>query len=232
MEINREPLNFDASYYSAEWDVARSEGIHLMQIVELMDTERNEVLGIKVNKNASPDELEAYRFGGFMYEHLIAQHIIDVECERMPEKLMRPGEYFWCYVCKKSLALLDPQRLVCASAGHAGIYATPDGLRTDTWTLKEWKFTWKSMKRAGADNDMVGAYDHIRDGIWKWIIQIMAYCYLIGTNRAELEVFFVNGDYTNRTPQIMRFTMIFEPQELAENWGAIVNKAEEVGWLA
>lgn len=229
MQIIREPLLLEANMYSAEWDVPRSVGCHLMQIIELMEDERAEVLGIKkTNKSASEDELQAYRFGGYLFEHAMAWHIVEVECQRNPV-LIRPGEYFWCAVCDEFMALLDIKRVDCLAAGHKGIFGTPDAIRTDTWRLKEWKFTWKSLRRAGGDND--NEYEHIRDGIWRWPIQTMAYCHMIGTTGADLEAFFVNGDYTDRKPQPMRYVMDFTERDLKENWAGIVSTARREGWV-
>lgn len=241
MSITRVPLVLDASYYSAEWNAVRSEGVHLMQIIGRMEEERDEILGNKRKYDTTAEDLEAYRFGGFMFEHVIAQHIIDVECAREPEKLVRPGELFWCYVCKTAEFTADEQYWDCRTAGHTGIFATPDAIRTDTWRLKEWKFTWKSLRRAGGDqhyNDKLGElkpefkdYENIRDGIWRWPVQTMAYCYLLDTTGADLEAFFVNGDYTNKRPKIMRYEMDFTEHELLENWTSIVNAAEAENWL-
>jgi hypothetical protein len=230
MKITRTPITLDSGLYSAEWDAVRSPGLHLMHIVERMEEERNEILGIRgVNKNASPDELEAYRFGGFMYEHVVAEHIIATECERNPTGLMRPGEFFWCAQCDVSLGSLDPKRERCLSRGHKGIFATPDAVVIDTWRLKEWKFTWKSLRRAGGDDDV--EYEHVRDGIWRWPVQTMAYCYLLDMTGADLEAFFVNGDYTDKRPKVMRYSMDFTKRDLQENWSAIVNTAKTEGWL-
>ena len=52
-----------------------------------------------------------------------------------------------------------------------------------------------------------------------------------GLTGADLEVFYVNGDYTDRTPKIMRYEMNFTPNDLVENWAGIVSTAEENSWL-
>lgn len=243
--------------YSAEWDVERSKGIHLMQIVESMEEERNKVLGLpQPNKNATPEALEAYRFGGFMFEHAMAWHIIEVECQRNM-CLVRPGEFFWCHTCNESLSILDPKKAECLRKRHKGIFATPDALRLDTMRLKEWKFTWKSIRRAGGDNDFICALcgggvlknrcmkckvvavegpdfdfrEHVRDGIWRWPVQTMSYCYLLDVLGADLEAYFVSGDYTTHTPQPTRYEMTFTKRDLNENWSAIIAHAEKENWL-
>jgi hypothetical protein len=228
--IKRVPLHLDAKMYSADWDVPRSAGVHLMQIVELMEMERCEVLGIPApNKGKTQEELNRYAFGGFMFEHAMAYHIIEVECQQSGGSLIKPGEFFWCARCDEVLPLSDQKRPVCLGKGHTGIFATPDALRVDTWRLKEWKFTWKSLRRAGGDEDK--EYEHIREGIWRWPIQTMSYCHLVETTGADQEVFFVNGDYTDRTPQLMRYEMDFTPRELRENWAGIVSTARREGWI-
>jgi hypothetical protein len=219
----------DASMYSADWDATRSAGLHLMHIVEFMEDERADILGEKrASKGKTTEELEQYRFGGFLFEHAMAWHIIEVECQRSPF-LIRPGEWFWCYVCNVSLGPFDAKRARCEASGHSGIYATPDALRADTMRLKEWKFTWKSLRRAGGDGDT--EYEHLREGIWRWPVQTMAYCHLLDLTGADQEVFFVNGDYTNRQPLAMRYEMEFTPRDLSENWDGIVSTAEREGWL-
>lgn len=232
--ITRIPLTLDASMYSAEWDVPRSSGVHLMQIVERMEEERAEVLGERAaNRGASASDLESYRFGGYLFEHAMAWHIVEVECQRHPSLLVRPGEFFWCVVCEETFPLFDTRRERCLKRGHKGIFATPDALRTDTWRIKEWKFTWKSLRRAGGDNDVEANpnYEHITLGIWRWPVQTMAYCWLTETLGADQEVFFVNGDYTDKVPKVMRYEMDFTPRELRENWQGIVNAARKEGWL-
>lgn len=232
MLITRTPLALDAKMYSAEWDVARSSGVHLMQIIEHMEEERAELLGeASPNKNASLVDLEAYRFGGFLFEHAMAWHIIEVECARHPGLLVRPGEFFWCAECGVAYPLGDSKRDSCVRSGHKGIFATPDAIRTDTWRLKEWKFTWKSLRRAGGDDDPELTYEHIRDGIWRWPVQTMAYCWLVETLGADLEAFFVNGDYTDRRPKAMRYAMDFTQRDLDENWAGIVTTAEGLEWI-
>lgn len=239
--IIRKPITLSAGMYSAEWDVTRSAGTHLMQIVDRMEEERNLVLGGGKQNWASPDDLESYRFGGFIWEHAIAWHIVESELSH-GGSLIRPGEMFWCAECDASLGLGDPKRDMCMRAGHKGIFATPDAIRTDTWRLEEWKFTWKSLKRAGADNDnpehelfVAGTnrpeYEHIREGVWRWPIQAMAYCYLLDTLGADLKVFFVNGDYCDRVPKPMRYEMEFTPRDLKENWDGIVDMAKTEGMI-
>ena len=158
----------------------------------------------------------------------MAWHIIEVECQRYPY-LVRPGEYFWCHVCNESLAIGEPKRADCLRKGHKGIFATPDALRVDTMRLKEWKFTWKSMRRAGGDEDT--EYEHLSVGIWRWPVQTMAYCKLLDVAAADQEVMFVCGDYTDKQPSLQRYEMEFTPRDLRENWDSIVNKAEELEWL-
>lgn len=229
MKITRSDVILDAGVYSADWGAERSHGLHLMQVVEKMEEERCEVLGIKPpNKGLSVDELQAYRFGGFVWEWAMAWHIMEVECKRTPH-LIRPGEFYWCYQCNQPMPVYDPQHSTCLSRKHTGIYGNPDGLRTDTWRLKEWKFTWKSMRRAGGDGEH--QYEHIRDGIWRWPVQTMGYCYMVEAQGADQEVFFANGDYTDKRPRVSRYAMEFSKRELQENWDGIVSQAEKEGWL-
>ena len=101
-----------------------------------------------------------------------------------------------------------------------GVHMTPDYLDANEWVLEEWKCTWRS---SGWD---------IEDPKWdSWFMQIKAYCHALGTLRARLRVFFVNGSYKPRVPQMKAWEMEFTERELQENWQMILSHARQEGML-
>lgn len=56
----------------------------------------------------------------------------------------------------------------------------------------------------------------------KKLRQIMAYCYMEGTDQAELLILFRFGE--NRKPVLKAFTLVFSEEELKMNWQMIVEK--------
>lgn len=108
-----------------------------------------------------------------------------------------------------------------------GIVGSPDAVQLGSLIhsedehlrVGEFKFTWKSCR-----NFDIGER-------WYWVTQSCAYCYMLGLERVSFHVFFVNGDYTDRSPQYWMFDIIFTKAELKKNWEKIVNHAKEKGWL-
>lgn len=100
-----------------------------------------------------------------------------------------------------------------------GIAMSPDGVSflnisksQPIAVLHEFKFTWKSMRR---ESDLSGE--------WMWMAQMMAYCHALGTNIAELHVYWANGDYRNSGPQYKIYRIEFTDREIRENWASIIN---------
>jgi hypothetical protein len=98
-----------------------------------------------------------------------------------------------------------------------GITGTPDWLDQHTWSVVEFKATWKSSRRDLA-NDFAS-----------WLWQIKAYCKMLATTTAELYVFFVNGDYRESGPQLKAFSISFTRQEIDENWAMLKSHARGLG---
>lgn len=101
-----------------------------------------------------------------------------------------------------------------------GIVSTPDALSMGDWIVHEFKFTWMSSR---------DAIDHIK--FHHWIIQIKAYCHVLGSKHARLHGFFVMGDYKGSGPQPLAWDLEFTHLELIENWEMLTNHAREKGWL-
>jgi hypothetical protein len=93
-----------------------------------------------------------------------------------------------------------------------GIACSPDGFDIDEWILDEIKFTWKSSNNLPQDNI-------------QWMMQIMAYCYVMQTLEARLWVYYVMGQYKGGGPEFKCFKITFEAHEIAENWDRIVKHA-------
>lgn len=251
MKIRREPLVIDSAYYAQDWDVPRAAGVHLMQVVDYMETELQ--IADPSRNSLPPEALEWYRFGGFMIEHAFSRHAIDVECRRDPESLQRPLPVMWCKDCDTVIyggaeITLDH----CETRGHRGIHASPDAMivrdprtpegvasavaetltgRPESWKLKEWKCTWKTQNRAGGDADDDREREHLSTGIWRWPAQTKGYAYLMDTLDAELWAMFVNGKYRPPVPSGDKFIMSFDQRELDGNWSSVVSYARKGGWL-
>lgn len=110
-----------------------------------------------------------------------------------------------------------------------GIYMSPDGLDVDT--LEEYKLTWKSLARLTGTNPAKGDCGGdlvcwLRNFHWWWLVQIMSYCWVLGTRKARLIAFFVNGDYSFRGPyggpQLVVVEMEFTEEELQDNWATVL----------
>lgn len=98
------------------------------------------------------------------------------------------------------------------------VVGTPDALDTEDWMIEEWKATWMSCRQPITDPKF-----------WHYWVQVMAYCYMVGTTRARLRVLFVNGDYSHGDesgPRLLGWEVEFTEQELKENWDMLLNHAE------
>lgn len=95
-----------------------------------------------------------------------------------------------------------------------GIYLTPDGMDIEDWVHEEWKATYKSLR-------------HDPHEYYRYWWQIKAGCYVLGTNKARLRVWFINGDYRGSGPQWGSWDAEFTDRELRENWQAILNHAKK-----
>lgn len=96
------------------------------------------------------------------------------------------------------------------------LFGTPDMMDIIEWAVHEMKLTWMSSKH------------HIESvKLWKYLVQVKAYCYMLKTLIGYLHVCYVNGDYSYRSPggdptyKVYRFE--FTKQELEENWAMLKN---------
>ncbi len=100
-----------------------------------------------------------------------------------------------------------------------GIIGSPDGIsKTDEGiVVEEAKFTWKSSNKP------------VEDDLW-WLMQTKAYCYMMETNRCNLHVMYINGDYKHPyVPKYQKYRIEYSRQELQENWMVLTNHAKAKG---
>lgn len=102
-----------------------------------------------------------------------------------------------------------------------GIVGSPDGIRVSAWRIIETKFRWMSSNK----------FDQLEKFFWVELVQLKGYCKLIGTDEAELHVFFCNGDYRPPRPIVKSKLIQFTGQEIDESWQMIVRHAQRRGWL-
>lgn len=115
--------------------------------------------------------------------------------------------------------------LLQQSVEKDGVRMTLDGLDilTPGWKVLESKATWLSLRDPAPKGKlgMPRTPDHPKFRHWIW--QTMGYCHGVDTNRALLEVLFVNGDYRPSQPVLKAWELEFTPQELQENWAMVLN---------
>lgn len=101
------------------------------------------------------------------------------------------------------------------------ITGSPDLIRVSDWTLIETKCTWRSVRK----------FDSLERNFWAWLVQVKSYCHMIGTNTAEIHVFFVAGDWRPPVPCVKSVRLEFTDREIQENWSMCVEHAKRRGWL-
>jgi hypothetical protein len=93
------------------------------------------------------------------------------------------------------------------------IIGSPDAYDVEEGAVLEFKATWVSSKR-----DILS----IRHYWW----QLLAYAKMLETQKAVLVAFYVNGDYTNRVPQMKAWDVFFTQDEIEQNWQMLVRNKE------
>jgi len=109
-----------------------------------------------------------------------------------------------------------------------GIWMSPDGLHLGDEALEEWKLTYKSSSRVDRDG-IDGAFP-------RWFWQMKSYCHALGTRKATLRTFFVNGDYRwlkggPESEKDMTWRIEFTKREIEDNWNMITRTAKNKGWI-
>ena len=96
-----------------------------------------------------------------------------------------------------------------------GIYGSPDAVDTHDACLMEFKVTWKSSRHE------IGTF-------FKYMLQVKAYCYMLGLTRVRLYVCFVCGNYKPPLPQFRAWDIEFSPHEIKDAWRMILTNAKEM----
>jgi len=139
----------------------------------------------------------------------------------------RPGEFFTQHAATCSLhgSPVQDGTIICACG--AGVAYSPDQLFFEEelgLVLGEFKLTWYSSRDC--------PYDEKFD---KWVCQMKAYCYHLGTLLARLFPFWVNGVYPKGWPPSPVFEkgllLEFTPRELEQNWIRLVKHGQKRGMI-
>lgn len=218
MRVQRYDLSITSSLYSREASIPRSEGCHLMQVVEriIAREEKRKSYG-----DYDEAKLERLRAVGFVWERVMGEH---ARVMYPDQDVIEIGEQFWCYQCDTTMPGHDVAATHCSTRGHRGIYFTTDRLIVPEIRVLDHKFTWMSSKRTGED--------HL-DGIQKWIYQLGWYCMGNDTEKGRIEAMFCHGDYSPGPPDVhaYRFDIEYSKRDLDRNKTMIVSNAVAEGLL-
>lgn len=156
----------------------------------------------------------------------------------------RPGEF-----TTPEGIIFSPDGLTLLDAGmllRQGVSVTGEDL-----VLDEYKATWMSARYLPVRQDWIGTIlppdfksenivlpgAALDDAVFpekfdKWFVQMMAYCYFLGTPYARLFVYFVAGDYNRPLqPTVLPYAFRFGDSELKENRDMLINHARHMGVL-
>jgi hypothetical protein len=232
MKITRRPLDLDSLAYSREFDVPRSVGCHLMQVVDYI----GKTSGIEKKYKGDVD-LEPFATAGFIWEHVMSredklEHAMSVEALRVEMHfkagLTFPGEMAYCRRCDDVMTggmyAIDHSK----RRGHKLLFFTPDGLEIfPEYAYHEWKFSWKSSKKSHPD------VLNSNSGIWRWPVQCMFNCFGLETLLTKLTVLHCHGDYKPGppTPEPFEIRMEFTKKEISRNTSMVITNARNQGWI-
>lgn len=154
-------------------------------------------LGHFTTSSMTPEQQTRMELGSVFEDAVV--HALAARYAESDEHYTRPGEY-----------KLD------------GLIGTPDLLNDyqrnseNMWTVIEIKLTWMSAR-----------HDPESEKFWRYWVQLMAYCKLVGTHHGQLHVCHINGDYReNRLPIYRVYEVEFTDTELNENWAMLVSNGE------
>jgi hypothetical protein len=98
---------------------------------------------------------------------------------------------------------------------HDGVFKTVDGIHIPDWRLLEYKLTFRSKNRA--------SLDRFESEFWGWFAQLKGNCLAHQTRIASLFVMWVCGDYHPPVPVTRRYNIVFQDQDLIDNWTMLLN---------
>jgi hypothetical protein len=133
-----------------------------------------------------------------------------------PLNLAAEVGFMWEEILSMALKARIPNRI--GEIKEDGITMSPDGFDVESWTLWEYKAVWSSSRRSPLDN-------------WKWMQQIMGYCYGTGTVVCKMAILYLNGDWKGGGPEYKGFKLTYTEREIEECWNMIVLHARKKGWI-
>ena len=146
MQITEKRIELDSSWFSAEREITRTEGLHLSHVIDYIEECEGKVL----NRGEDKTNLHRYSVAGFLWERAL-------------DKLIHLNKWdLWDYVFTQALFEIDNPKVfrpgmaridcpACRGTGILYVYATPDGISIpenaeEPLCLEEWKYTSKSSK--------------------------------------------------------------------------------------
>lgn len=98
-----------------------------------------------------------------------------------------------------------------------GLFGTPDLFDCQDSAVEEVKLTWMSSN-----------LDWHGDKIWKYTVQVMAYCHMMDVSLGRLHIAFVNGDYRAFEVHYPVLEREFTRRELIENWAMLLTHGRKL----
>lgn len=184
--------------------VNRTPGCHVTDIVVAIMRKIDPKRYTRSDNPDMSDASENWQEAGFIWEELLSAIFaarMDTS-DTAPVTRFRPGEIV-----------------------KDGIIGSPDAICLDadgtTLVLEEYKCTWKSAR----------GFDLYDKRFLYWLIQLQAYCTLVGATTARLYVLHINGNYEGYIPQVSAWHLQFTQTELDEQWVSLLNTARKEGWI-
>lgn len=190
--------------------IVRAPGCHVSDITKAMMVRLDPK---RYGKDQQDEDSKNWQEAGFLWEDILggafaSRALVD---SKIQGSRWRPGE-----------VSLD------------GITGSPDscecGVQDDDppVVIGEYKATWKSCRGIDLPTPGAGLIDTKFLG---YVLQMQAYCKMVGTTRARLYILFVNGDYDRYVPQLRCYQIDFTERELNEQWSSFKKTAIREGFL-
>jgi hypothetical protein len=189
--------------------VVRTPGLHVSQIVQAIMRK----VDAKYAKAYPQADSENWQETGFMWEDVLSEALVSRLGEN--QYRFRPGEI-----------------------ERDGVIGSPDAIEINiqpddpVCVVAEFKCTWKSCRGWPDPRTADPSPSCLMDKRFLgYLLQMQAYCAMLGTTRARLYPLFINGDYTSYVPEMRGVYQIdFTPSELEEQWQSFLYTAVAEGW--
>lgn len=189
--------------------LVRSPGCHVSDIIKRVLVKLDPK---RYGTAQKADDTENWQEAGFMWEEILSGAIVNRGIDQDSQGTRwRPGEVTLDHVAG------SPDSLECGVQGD-----------DPAFVIGEYKATWKSCRDIDTPTPGAGLMDSKFVG---YLIQMQAYCHMVGTTRARLYILFMNGDYERYVPQMRCYQIDFTPRELQEQWRSLLNTAKKEGLL-